>query len=157
LVAFGRGQTGVLAHQQGPGGIDHVHGRVAEHRVRPRAQGGQIGGQEIGRNPVVLGNPLEIRAVRDIEHGLKVRGDPDVLGLPLVDDAAVAGGEIAADLGRAVARCVIRDEETKILEGLSKHGLDAGLEIAFAVVDWQTDPDGWGLTIRHAATSFPHS
>ncbi len=89
-----------------------------------------------GRRPThVIGRgPLEKFSGRHPDKTVVVRCEAQVLRVPLVPDARIAGGEATGDLACLVGGRVVRDDELEVPEGLPEQRAERLLQERRTVV-----------------------
>ncbi len=86
-----------------------------------------------------MGRPLEQLPPGLLEDEVVVRGEADVPRLPDIADPGVLLPVAAADVGGAVGRGVVRDDQLEILVALAKQGIEGLGEVVLAVVNRKPD------------------
>ena len=103
--------------------------------------------------PVVVPDPAKERPPRHSHRGDEVVQKADILGLPVVHDAAIGCGELAADLLRPVGGRVVGDHELQVLVGLREHRCDDLGKPFGPVADREADRDQRSRSLRPAMPS----
>ncbi len=88
---------------------------------------------------IIVGGPFEEFSASLVEDEVVVSRCPKIGRLAVVLYARVLLRVTSANLFCAVSRCVVGDDEFKIAIGLGQQGIEALLQVVFAIVDWKPD------------------
>src|SRR5262245_38029890 len=119
--------------------VDRRFPGVSKNYLRVRVERVDAAPQQVAAVQVVGSRPLEQFAARLLEHEVVVRGEADVARLADVADPGVLLAVATADIGGAVGRGVVRDDQLEILVALAEQGIEGLADVVLAVVHREPD------------------
>jgi hypothetical protein len=145
-------ELGVIIHLAlGVTLVDDAYQRLAQDGIRIRLEGGDTLLDKTRANDVVVRRPFEVAAARLLKDEVEIPRGPEIAFLPIVANASVPRGIRLAERWRRVGRCVVRDDQLEIGEGLRQDRFNRLGEVELAVVDGEAYADWRSFMHREAA------